>query len=169
MENKIETVDKEIGYVLEIEERIPMWKMASTMGRDLKELSGHLESRGGEPAGAPYSRYLGVDWKAELAKPKLKMFLEVFTKKWHMIIGIPTGAEVAGEGRVQSFQLTKAKYLRTIHRGPYQKLCGTYNCVSNWALENGIELADTSIESYLNDPSNTAKADLETEILIPIC
>jgi effector-binding domain-containing protein len=168
MEPEFETVEKEIGHVLEIEERIPMWKMPSTMGRDLKELSGHLENQGVEPAGAPYSRYLGVDWKTELAKPKLMMFLEVFSKKWHMMIGIPTGREVAGEGSMQSSYLPKGKYLRTVHLGPYHKLGATYEKTGNWAQENGIELADTSIESYLNDPANTAKADLETEILIPI-
>ena len=67
---KIEIVKKEIGHVLEIEENITMLKMPSVMKEDYQTLFDYICKQGQECSQPPYARYLGVNWKEEMGKPK---------------------------------------------------------------------------------------------------
>ena len=43
MATSIEIVTKEIGYALEIEEKLPMWKMPSIMGENFQAILNYTE------------------------------------------------------------------------------------------------------------------------------
>lgn len=58
--------------------------------------------------------------------------------------------------------------VRAIHKGPYQKVGDTYKEIIDWAEANDVELADYTMENYINDPTTVAKEYIETLILIPI-
>lgn len=42
----IEIIEKEIGDVIEIEERVPVWKMPSVMSKDFNLILEYLKSKG---------------------------------------------------------------------------------------------------------------------------
>ena len=88
--DKIEVVEKEIGNVIEIEEMIPMWKMPSIMGKDFSLITEYIKTKNIKDTGKPYARYLDIDWEAQMAKGVIANFIEIFTKKWHFQVGIPT-------------------------------------------------------------------------------
>ena len=56
------------------------------------------------------------------------------------------------------------------HKGPYSEMRAAYDWLFGvWLPESGYELGDALIlEAYLNDPSQTAPAELLSEIRLPI-
>jgi len=88
--NEFEIIEKEIGPVIEIEERVPVWRMPATFGRDYKRIAEYLTSQDAEVVGMPYARYQNMDWEVELNRSKLSTFFSLFTQKWHFFVGMPS-------------------------------------------------------------------------------
>ncbi|RXJ87777.1 GyrI-like domain-containing protein [Arcobacter sp. CECT 8985] len=74
------------------------------------------------------------------------------------------------KGEIQSKIIDGGKYAVFLHKGDYKELINTYDGVSNWIIQSGVELRDLPIiEKYLNkNPITCDKQDLRTEIYIPI-
>ncbi len=77
-------------------------------------------------------------------------------------------APVKGDGDIEAVSIESLTCVRTIHKGPYQKVGDTYKEIVDWAEANDVELADHTMENYINDPTMVAKEDIETLILIPV-
>lgn len=163
----IDVIEKEVGQVLEIEAKAPMWKLPSVMGRDFTLLAEQQELSGGERC-APYARYVGIDWKQQVSKGVLANLMDVFFKKWHFYSGMPVQSPVEVAAPMKNHFIKNSHYLQTMHRGPYHKVGDTYKALYQYSLDKGLQLADQSFEFYLNDPRLVKKEDLETKILIPI-
>ncbi len=164
----IEIIDKEIGNVIEIEQRGPVWKMPVTLGKAYKRLFAYLSAQNTESADAPYVRYVNIDWKQAMRQSKLAGLFEVFTKQWHYYVGVPVSKSLAGEEDLRSSAIAKARYVRMTHRGAYKDVGRTYQQMCAWIQAQGLSAAEASIEFYLNDPKTTKKEDLETIVLIPV-
>ncbi len=168
MDQEIKIIEKEIGYVAEMGYEITMVKMASIFKKSYLKIASLLEENEIDTKLLiPYARYINVDWDAEIKKSKLKMFMEVFTKKYQIHIGIPIEKAVEEQGEVKIHLMTKTPYIQIMHYGSYHQIPQTYAKIMNWAQENGYEIKNESIEFYLNDPRQTPKDKLETEILVP--
>jgi effector-binding domain-containing protein len=165
---EIEIIEKEIGDVIEIEERVPVWKMPSVMSSDFKKIKDHLKSNGAECKDAPYARYLDIDWDLEMKKGAFANFIRVFTKKWHFQAGMPTSTKIGGENNLISRQISNKKYVKTIHYGPYHKVGITYKKMYAWAKSQNLSFENESLEFYLNGPRDTEKEFLKTVVLIPV-
>lgn len=165
---EIGIIEKEIGAVIEIEERVPVWKMPSVMGKDFNLILEYLKSKGVDCKEAPYARYLDIDWDLEMKKGAFANFIGVFTKKWHFQAGIPTSKKIEGADNLVERQIRNKKYVKTIHCGPYQKVGVTYKKMYTWAKSQNLSLENESIEFYMNDPRDTKKESLETMVLIPV-
>jgi len=168
MSDQFEVVEKAIGPVLEIEERVSMWRMPATFGRDYKRISDYLESQGAECDDMPYARYLDMDWEVELHRGKLATFFSLLTKKWHFFAGMPTSILVPGEADLKSQVLPNQHFVRGVHRGPYKDCGGTYKALYDWAVTQGLSLKNEAMEFYVNDPNEVEEVDIETVILIPL-
>lgn len=167
MKSDIEIVEKEIGDVLEIEERVPVWKMPKVMSTDFTRLFSYAEKEGANPTEA-YARYQGIDWDAELAKGALANFIGMFTKKWHFFVGVPISRKLEnGEGMVSSF-LQKRRFVQSVHKGPYRKVGKTYERMMAWMNTQGLKAQNECIEFYRNDPREVKEEEIETLVLIPI-
>jgi len=92
----------------------------------------------------------------------------MFTKKWNMLIGFPVKEKTEGEGNIKSGSIEKGRFVKAIHRGPYQKVGETYKLMTDYIKKENFKIKNESIEYYLNDPKTTKKEDLETIVLIPI-
>ena len=168
MADEFEVVEKALGPVVEIEERIPVWRMPATFAQDFKRIAEYLESQGAQIAGMPYGRYVEMDWEKEIYRGKVATFFALFTKHWHFYVGMPASRSVPGEGELKCQDMTTQRYAKAIHRGSYRKCGMTYKALFEWVKAQGLSLKNQAIECYANDPNEVAEADLETEILIPI-
>lgn len=168
MDNDFTIIEKAIGPVIEIEERSTVWRMPSTFARDYQRIADYLASQGAECVEMPYARYLDMDWEVELGKGKLAMLLGMLMKRWHYLAGMPTSKPVSGEGELVARVLENRRYARAIHHGPYQQSGKTYQALYDWVKSRGLSLENEAIECYLNDPREVGKAELKTEILIPL-
>ncbi|XOF34977.1 MAG: GyrI-like domain-containing protein [Candidatus Electrothrix sp. YB6] len=165
---EIERIEKEFGWVIEIEERIPLWKTASIMARDYARIRKYLEGKQGIKTGIPYARYLDVDWEAEMTKEGTGKFLRLLTGKRHVQVGIPIGIHLESSGLMNTRKIGRRLYIRTMHHGPYHTVGQTYKNIYAWAKKQGETPGNQSIECYLNDPQETEKSRLETMVLIPV-
>lgn len=55
-----------------------------------------------------------------------------------------------------------------VHRGSYADLGPAYAAIGSWIQAHGHTVAGPSREIYLNNPGDTAEAELLTEIQWPI-
>jgi effector-binding domain-containing protein len=164
----IEIIEKEIGSVTEIEEYLPMMQMSSAMARDYARIARYYYEQGIEDMGAPYARYVDINWMEEMNKGFLAGIIGMFTKKWHFFAGIPSKRAVDTSGELKAGYIPNKIYLQTLHQGPYHKLIDTYKTLYNHAKEKNLKLASECIEIYLNDPGVVKKAELETLVMIPL-
>lgn len=168
MASHCEIIEKEMGPVVEIEERVFMWQMPATFRRDYGLLSSYIESQGSSLNGMPYARYLDIDWEREQRAGGLSKLLRMLTTKWHFQVGMPTKENLAAETTVQSRVLTQRRYARTIHLGPYKEVGNTYNALIAWLHNQGEETEGEAFEIYLNSPEEVAEDELETEVLVTL-
>lgn len=168
MNEKFEIIEKAIGPVIEIEERVSMWRMPTTFSRDYKRIADYLRAHGAECVDVPYARYQDMDWERELSMGKLATLIALLTRKWHFFAGMPTSKALPGEGELKSQVLETQSFARAVHRGPYQKCGATYKALYDWVISQGLSVKNEAIECYVNDPREVDKADIETVILIPV-
>jgi AraC family transcriptional regulator len=67
-------------------------------------------------------------------------------------------------------QLPGGQYAVLRHQGPYSDMRAAYEWLyDTWLVRSGREAADTpGFEIYLNNPKQTAPAELLTEICLPL-
>ncbi len=153
---------------LEVAVEVSMFRIPKVLGDWFPRILKHIEAGNGESDGAPYARYLDINWPEMRDCGMLKQIWFAMTRKQKMRIGIPVKAGATGDGEIQSVSYPAGRYVRTVHRGPYHKVGAHYKIVAAWAGQQGVTLADTTIENYINDPTEVKPEDIETLILIPL-
>ena len=166
--SQIEIIEKEIGNVIEIEEKIPMWKMPFFMKKNYKRIMDYIDTHNKDSAGIVYARYLNVDWESLINKSSFRNFIDIFIQKWHFCAGISTSLKLEDHDNIKSNFIQNKKYVKIIHYGDYRKLSDAYKELYRLSKEQSILLKNESIEIYMNDPKTTKKEDLETTILVAI-
>jgi len=83
---------------------------------------------------------------------------------------IPVADHVKAAKDIGIQQLTAARYAVGTHRGPYDKIGGTYARIcGEWLPGSGRELAASpALEFYRNSPMTAAPEDLITDIYLPL-
>lgn len=153
---------------LEVAKDAPMWQIPRLLGDAFPRIDKRISERGGTRTGAPYVRYMEIDWDDMRNCGPLRMLWKMLTTKQPMRIGMAVEEPVEGEGDIEAVAIERLTCVKTIHRGPYQKIGDTYNKIVDWARENDVELVNYTRENYINDPTTVAKEDIETLILIPV-
>ncbi len=165
---KFEILEKEIGPTVEIEEKVKVWQMPKTFGRDFEKINNYLVSNSAECSGMPYARYVDMDWEKEISRGLLANIVAVLFKRWHFFAGLPSSKMLESSGELQTQDIKSQKYARALHKGPYKDVGPTYKALYEWANAQGITLKNEAIEYYLNDPAEVKPAEIETEIFIPL-
>jgi len=168
MQSDFEIIEKEIGAVVEIEEKAPVWKMPIVMGRDFHRLIDYVDSQHSELVDVPYSHYVDIQWEKQLNKGLMGDILDLFFKKWHFFVGMAVSNRLTEQGNIKPAMLDKRKYVRGVHKGSYQKMGQTYTRIIDWIKKQGLTPAPESIEFYVNDPRQTKEEELETVVLVPV-
>lgn len=75
------------------------------------------------------------------------------------------------KGEVAKKQISGGKYAVFVHEGPYEFIGKTFQNISDWIVETGVNLRDApSVQKYLHlDHSGVKEEDLRTELYVPIC
>ena len=107
-------------HALEIARNAPMWKIPKLLGNDFPRIGEQITAQGGNRAGAPYVRYMEIDWQQMRHCGPLRMLWLMLTSKQPMRIGMAVEAPGDGDGDIEA---------------------------------NDVELADYTMENYINDPT----------------
>ncbi len=168
MSQKISVVDQPVLHVLEVTVETSMFKIPKVLGEWFPRINRHIDQTGAQRAGAPYARYMNINWDEMRDCGMLKQMWFALTRKQLMCVGMAVSEPATGEGDIQPAAYAAGQYLQTIHRGPYHKVGATYKLVVQWAREQGLTLAGMTQENYINDPTEVEAKDIETRILIPV-
>ena len=88
-EEKIEIIEREEVYTLQIAKELTMIQLPSAIGKSYCKIMEYMKSIDVECPDAPFVRYVNLDWDSLNKQNPLKMFFQVFTKKWDTRIGFP--------------------------------------------------------------------------------
>ncbi|WP_283134163.1 MerR family transcriptional regulator [Rhizohabitans arisaemae] len=81
---------------------------------------------------------------------------------------LPIASPVTAPSPVQVGEMAAITAAVTTHRGRYDEISPAYHALTTWISEHGHEVAGPPRETYLNDPTTTAQADLLTQVAWPI-
>ncbi len=168
MSLEIEIQQQPPVHGLEIARNAPMWKIPKLLADAFPRINKQIAAEGGDRTGAPYVRYMDIDWQEMRHCGPMKMLWKMFTSKQRMLIGMTVESPLEGDGDIEAVTIGSQLCVRTIHQGPYQKVGDTYKEIVDWAEANNVKLADHTMENYINDPTTVDKEDIKTLILIPV-
>lgn len=107
------------------------------------------------------SRWLAVYFDDPAAVPEAQLASRA---------GLSLPAGVAAPPPLVAFTLGGGPCAVLRHRGPYATMRASYQWLyGHWLVQSGYEAADLPVfEEYLNNPRDTAPADLLTDIFLPL-
>jgi len=159
---------REAQSVVEVAAETRLWQIPKVLGAGFETARGHIEGKGAEVEGMPYARYLEIDWKDMLGKGMFGQLIQFAFGKQKMRIGMFSSKPLPSEGAAIGTEIAPGRYVTTIHRGAYHKVGDTYRKIVDWAEAEGVSLADSSMENYIDDPTEMAMEDVRTRIWIAI-
>ena len=168
MTDEIAIEERKSQPVVEVAVETRLWRIPKVLASCFATARAHIESAGAEVEGMPFARYLEVDWESLRGKGAFGQFLEFLTAKQKMRIGMFSSTLVPSEGSAIGTEIAAGRYVTTFHRGAYHKVADTYRRIFDWAVANDVRLADTSIENYVDDPTEMPTDEVRTRIWIAV-
>jgi len=83
-------------------------------------------------------------------------------------VALPVSGNVRETDEISSYVLPRVKMVKTVHKGPYEKVGETYNRLFEWMAKNGRETKGPYREYYLNDPREVPPEEILTEVYAQI-
>ncbi|HEY6258507.1 MAG TPA: GyrI-like domain-containing protein [Xanthobacteraceae bacterium] len=128
-------------------------KAHDTLFEAFKKVSAYLNSAGLKPAGPAMTIYTstddtGFDFKAAIPLAEAPK-------------GTPAREIMVG-------QSPEGKALKFVHRGTYDELNQTYEAITNYLDEKGLDAKDLLIEEYMTDLTTTPEDKLVVNVLVPL-
>jgi effector-binding domain-containing protein len=133
--------------------------VGALFGLHMANVADRIADLGGTPAGPPYARYH-----------------EFGPERADIEFGIPVASPVPNlrplaecePGEVGAGELPGGPAAITLHMGAYPGLGGAYERLQSWIPAQGRTPGVAPWESYINDPTEVAEADLRTEVIWPV-
>jgi effector-binding domain-containing protein len=72
------------------------------------------------------------------------------------------------KGDIAVGQAPSGKALKFVHRGSYDAMDSTYEAITNYLDDKGLEAKDLFIEEYGSDPVTTAQDKLVVNVFVPV-
>jgi len=130
------------------------WDAAfDTLVDAFKSLNGQLAKQGIVPSGPPMAIYTQIDetgFQFQAAVP---------------VAAAPTKPL---DGGVATGETPTGKALKFVHRGSYDAMNTTYEALTNYIEDKGLEARDLFVEEYLTDPVKTDPNALVVNVFVPI-
>lgn len=147
---ELRTIEK--TPVLFVHKEAPVSGIGPALGGAYGVIWPYTQSKGVEPSGPPYARYLSV-------QPEHAVFEA----------GVPLSKAVAGEGVVEAGELPGGDVAVTTHFGPFDQMQPGYEAIEKWMRENGRADGGPPWEVYMTDPGEEPDpAKWRTDIYWPL-
>jgi effector-binding domain-containing protein len=147
----MQIIEKKETPTLSVRYRTPAAELPNSMGPVYGEIAAYMGKNGIRFAGPPFAMYYNMDMND----------LDVE-------IGFPVPAAAAGAGRVKAGKLPGGSFAVAKHVGPYATIEETYNGLTAFVKEKGVQPEAYMFEEYLNSPEDTPPDKLETVIYFPL-
>lgn len=134
----------------------PVEKISEVFGTGYGELMQEAAKAGVAPAGPPYALYLNDD----MSNLEIEFGFPVAPSDQDKVKKLG--------GRVQAGTLPGGKTAVVLHEGPYDSIGDSYNKLTGFISDRGMEPTGLCYEYYLNDPREAAPEELKTEIYFPL-
>ncbi|MHB0856726.1 MAG: GyrI-like domain-containing protein [Anaerolineae bacterium] len=128
-----------------------MEELPTRLGQAWGAVAGYLAESGEAPAGAPFAAYYNMDMQ-----------------NLDLAIGFPVSHPLPGRGEIQSGMIPGGELATCLYTGAYGCLAAGYDTLTRWVNEQGREASGVAYEFYLNDPTETPEAELQTAIVFPL-
>jgi effector-binding domain-containing protein len=130
------------------------WDSAfDTLVESLKTVYAYLDKAGIKPAGPAMTIYTSTDdagFQFQAAVPVAEAPTD-----------LPKDKLAAGKS-------PEGKVLKFVHRGTYDAMDTTYEAITNYLDDKGLDAKDLFIEEYVTDPVKTAEDKLVVNVFVPI-
>jgi effector-binding domain-containing protein len=130
------------------------WDSAfDTLVESLKTVYAYLDKAGIKPAGPAMTIYTSTDdagFQFQAAVPVAEAPTD-----------LPKNKLAAGKS-------PEGKVLKFVHRGTYDAMDTTYEAITNYLDDKGLDAKDLFIEEYVTDPVKTAEDKLVVNVFVPI-
>jgi effector-binding domain-containing protein len=146
-----EFVEQPAQLVLSIRRRTPVQELQKVLGDAYGAIGQYLGELGQAPSGAPFVVYYNMDMQ--------DLDVEV---------GFPVSDPLPGKGPIAASEIPGGRFATCLYTGPYPEMAPAYEALTQLVKDNGLEATGASIESYLNDPTQTAPQALQTLIRFPL-
>ena len=168
MSERFSVEERSAQPALEVPATVAMFSIPKALGEGYAQINTCLKGASAELVGAPYARYLDIDWEKARNQGAFSQMMQLFFKKQRLCAGRLVSEPVAAQGNVLFKEIPAGRYVTAVHEGAFHKVGETYNAMTAWAAEQGITLVNHSMESYVTDPKDTATEDLRTNVSIRI-
>jgi len=147
----MQIIERKETPTLSVRYRTPAADLPNSMGPIYGEIAAYMGKSGIPFAGPPFAMYYNMDMND----------LDVE-------IGFPVAKVTAGEGRISAGKLPGGSFATAKHTGPYTALEETYNALTAFVKDKGVQMETFMFEEYLNSPEDTPPETLETAIYFPL-
>jgi effector-binding domain-containing protein len=151
MSYQCELKEQPAQKTLSIRTRTAVQDLPQVFGEGYGQIAQYLAQLGEQPIGPPFAAYYNMDM-ADL----------------DVELGFPVARALPGQGEIKAGEIPGGRVATCLYTGPYSDIEAAYNALMAWMAENGYEGAGVSYELYLNDPSETPPAELQTQIIFPL-
>ena len=102
--------------------------------------------------------------------PPITIYLATDDTGFQFQAAIPIAEEpkTAPRGDLAVGKSPEGRALKFVHRGSYDGMDTTYDAITNYLDQKGLEAKDLFIERYLTDPVSTPEDKLVIEVFVPI-
>ena len=131
---------------------VPVSGLQGAIDEAIGEITARMAEAGVETEGPPFTRYLQFDGDHVRAE-----------------IGVPVWRPAPHVGHVYPAQLPGGRVASIVHAGPYDGISHTYERMTAWLAEMGVQATGPMWEVYWSDPAaEPDPATWRTEILVPV-
>jgi len=151
MSYQCEIKEQPAQKTLSIRTRAAVEDLARLFGEGYGAIAQYLGELGEQPAGAPFAAYYNMDM-ADL----------------DVELGFPVARPLPGRAEIKPSELPAGQVATSLYTGPYSDIEPAYTNLIEWAKDKGYEVTGIAYEFYLNDPTATPPAELQTQIMLPL-
>jgi effector-binding domain-containing protein len=130
------------------------WDSAfETIVDGFKSVNGFLDKAGIKPSGSPMTIYTSTDdtgFQFQAAVP------------------IAEAPKDPPKGDIAVGKTPAGRAFKFVHRGSYDSMDTTYEAITNFLDEKGIDAKELFVEEYVTDPVATPEDKLVVEIFVPV-
>lgn len=146
--DKFEVIETAAQPVLSVRTVTSVDNLPKVLGKAYNSIIAYLGENGEQPADAAFAAYYNMDMEN----------LEVE-------MGFPVAKELAGKGEIIASLVPAGKKATCMYKGAYKEMGPTYEAMTKWMNDNGLQPTGVVYEFYYNSPMEVPESELLTKIV----